>query len=164
MATLCCRRPAVFGRSSGPGAYVSAETRAALSRLVCCLVSRTFSPSGCSFSLFGCLQLGLENTTLEGPQSSVPKLRPAMSPLRAEPTAALSWPSPGLTRGPHGPAHGTQQVWSGADTGPHGTAHGAQRGFSEADMGPHSPAHSAQRGCSRADMGPRSPAHGAQRG
>lgn len=81
------------------GAYITAEIQAVLSRLVCSLVSCMFSPSGRSFSLFGCLQLGLENTTLEGPQSGVPKLRPAVSPPRAEPTATLSWPAPGLTRG-----------------------------------------------------------------
>ena len=129
------------------GAYITAEIQAVLSRLVCSLVSCVFSPSGRSFSLFGCLQLGLENTTLEGPQSGVPKLRPAVSPPRAEPTAALSWPAPGLTRGhtvlptaPSGAAPGLTWGHAVLPTAPSGPALRLTRGHAVLPTVPSGPA------------------------
>lgn len=89
-ATLCCQQKRgclsnCVCPPSEPGRLHNAlKFGAILSRLVCCLVSCAFSPSGHSFSLFGCLQFSLERKTRHcGVHTPV-------SPPRAEPTAALS--------------------------------------------------------------------------
>lgn len=56
-----------------------------------CLRSRAFLSLGCGFSFSGCLQLGLEEKigASEEPTSSVPKIRLAVPPSKAQPSSAL---------------------------------------------------------------------------
>lgn len=68
-ATLCCQQQRgclshCVCPPREPGCLHNAlKFGAILSLLMCCLMSCAFSPSGHSFSLFGCLQFGLERKT-----------------------------------------------------------------------------------------------------